>query len=65
MSRRNDGEPCASCGKPAQGFATIDDQRYCHGDGERPTCYMQEMWERSGASAYGPMKTMRWAEGGP
>lgn len=32
---------CAHCGKdPAEGLATIDDERYCHGDWqESPTCY--------------------------
>lgn len=34
---------CAYCGKdPAEGFATIDGVRFCHGDWEPdPTCYMQ------------------------
>ena len=32
---------CAHCGKnPAEGLATIDDVRYCHGDWQpSPTCY--------------------------
>lgn len=30
---------CASCGKPAEGFAMINDQRFCHPD-EGPSCYM-------------------------
>lgn len=37
---------CARCGKPAQGYATIGDERYCHGDQEQPTCYMREQWEQ-------------------
>ena len=30
---------CAACGKPAEGFAMINDQRFCHPD-EGPSCYM-------------------------
>jgi hypothetical protein len=31
---------CGRCGKdPAEGFASIDGVRYCHGDAESPTCY--------------------------
>ena len=30
---------CASCGKPATGFAMINDERFCHPD-EGPSCYM-------------------------
>ena len=30
---------CASCGKPATGFAMINDQRFCHPD-DGPSCYM-------------------------
>lgn len=35
-------EACGLCGKdPAEGFATVDDVRYCHGDfTPDPTCYM-------------------------
>lgn len=47
MSRINDGTPCARCGEPAAGFATIGDDRYCHGDNEQPTCCMRESWTRS------------------
>jgi hypothetical protein len=33
---------CARCGKRATGFATINDDRYCHGDNDpEPTCYMR------------------------
>lgn len=39
------GDICARCGKPAEGFATIGDDRYCHGDGPGPTCYMLQQWE--------------------
>jgi hypothetical protein len=39
---------CARCGKPAQGYATIANERYCHGDQERPTCYMRTLWEQAG-----------------
>lgn len=31
---------CAYCRQPARGFAAIDDEPYCHGDDEDPTCYM-------------------------
>ena len=31
--------PCAACGKPAEGFAMINDERFCHPD-EGPSCYM-------------------------
>ena len=32
---------CGGCGKdPAEGFATVNDVRYCHGDNDpTPTCY--------------------------
>lgn len=30
---------CAACGKPAEGFAMINDQRFCHPD-DGPSCYM-------------------------
>lgn len=31
---------CAMCRQPARGFATINDDHYCHGDyDQRPTCY--------------------------
>ena len=30
---------CAACGKPAEGFAMINDERFCHPD-EGPSCYM-------------------------
>ena len=30
---------CAACGQPAEGFAMINDQRYCHPD-DGPSCYM-------------------------
>lgn len=34
--------PCGRCGKnPAEGFASINDEWFCHdGDGIEPTCYM-------------------------
>jgi hypothetical protein len=33
-------ERCARCGKQAEGFASIGDKRYCHGDQDGLTCYM-------------------------
>lgn len=30
---------CYLCGRPAAGLASINDVRYCHGDGPAPTCY--------------------------
>ena len=47
MSRLNDGEICARCGKPAEGVATINDDRLCHGE-QRPSCYELESWVRAG-----------------
>lgn len=39
------GPTCGRCGKPATGFATIGDQRFCHGDhDETPTCYERATW---------------------
>ncbi len=33
-------EQCKGCDRVATGFATINDDRYCHGDDdETPTCY--------------------------
>lgn len=46
-------ETCARCGKPAEGLATIDDRRYCHGE-EIPSCYDLAQ-ERVGAEAYARM----------
>lgn len=35
---------CARCGKdPAEGFAMIGDDRYCH-ESERPSCYELAQW---------------------
>ena len=37
--------PCAFCHRPqADGYATIGDERYCHGDDPYPTCYMKASW---------------------
>lgn len=40
---------CSLCKKdPATGTAFINDDRYCHGDGDRePTCYQVAQWRRS------------------
>ncbi len=37
------GQACGLCGKdPAEGFASIDGVRYCHGDCDpEPTCYVR------------------------
>jgi hypothetical protein len=41
-------ETCARCGaNPAAGYATIGEQRYCHGDGQQPTCYMRSSWDET------------------
>lgn len=38
-------EACARCGAdPAVGFATIGDDRYCHG-GTSPSCYEKASWD--------------------
>lgn len=37
---------CALCGKPAEGLATINDERYCH-DEESPSCYEKASRVRS------------------
>lgn len=34
---------CAACGRPAEGFAMVDDRRYCHPD-DGPSCYMESGW---------------------
>jgi hypothetical protein len=40
---------CGLCERdPAEGFATINGERYCHGD-VYPTCYMLACWGGSGA----------------
>lgn len=39
---------CGRCGKPAEGLASIGEQRFCHGDQDDPTCYMRQCWENSG-----------------
>jgi hypothetical protein len=38
---------CARCGLPALGFATIGDQRVCHSDEERPSCYELGLWDQA------------------
>lgn len=41
------GDPtCNACGlKPAEGFAVINDRRYCHGDGDDGrTCYERHVF---------------------
>lgn len=40
-------EICARCGREAEGFATINNERYCHGD-KKPSCYEEE--QRRGRS---------------
>lgn len=32
-------EHCKRCGMVAVGYARIGDDRYCHGDADRPSCY--------------------------
>lgn len=46
MSRKRGRNKCVVCGKnPAEGWAWIGDDRYCHGDDDRePTCYMRGQW---------------------
>lgn len=41
------GIACARCGCVAEGHAEIDGERYCHGDGRRPSCYELESEERA------------------
>jgi hypothetical protein len=38
---------CPECGRdPAAGMATINEQRYCHGDDDpTPTCYTRACWK--------------------
>ena len=41
-------DQCAMCHQPAQGFAMLGGERYCHGDNDpSPTCYerAQDPWE--------------------
>lgn len=39
-------EECAGCGvKMAEGFAFINDERFCHGDWPFPSCYELACWE--------------------
>lgn len=33
------GEHCSRCGTVADGYARINDDRLCHGDADRPSCY--------------------------
>lgn len=43
---------CTFCGNPATGFATINDNRYCHGDDDcEPTCYESAQWAMSNPPA--------------
>lgn len=37
---------CALCDHPAEGFASIDDRRYCHGE-QSPSCYERAQWTES------------------
>lgn len=43
-------ETCARCGQEAKGFATIGDDRYCHDDSQKPSCYIFASWERASVS---------------
>lgn len=36
---------CVRCGKPAAGFASINGQRFCHGDLVRPSCYERQNFD--------------------
>ena len=39
---------CALCRKPATGLASINGERYCHGDHDaEPTCYMRALMSSS------------------
>jgi hypothetical protein len=42
-------DACARCGLPALGYATIGDQRVCHSDEERPSCYELGLWDQAAA----------------
>ena len=46
-ARLGDGRPCARCGETAEGFATVNDERLCHGDQQRPSCYEATLRSRS------------------
>ena len=36
---------CGLCGNKATGLASINGQRYCHGDADtEPTCYEKAQW---------------------
>jgi hypothetical protein len=38
---------CAQCGQPVDGYASINDDWYCHPDDEdKPDCYSLAGWER-------------------
>lgn len=37
---------CKRCGKDAEGYATIDEDRYCHGE-TKPSCYELTSREQS------------------
>lgn len=36
---------CARCGQEAKGSATINGDRYCHDDSQKPSCYELTLWE--------------------
>lgn len=39
---------CGLCGKdPAEGFASVNGVRFCHGDDDDTTCYMEDTWRTS------------------
>ena len=52
-AKKKSKKACALCGRdPAAGFATIDGERYCHGDDDPdPTCYMRGQWMPSAEAA--------------
>lgn len=50
-------DACGLCFKdPAEGYASIGDLRFCHGDDDpEPTCYMRAQWQLSfGNTPYPP-----------
>lgn len=37
-------ELCGLCSNQAEGWAWLDDVRYCHGDDVEVTCFMRAQW---------------------
>lgn len=58
MTDEKEQPRCGRCGQPARGYATVGNQRLCHDDSARPSCY--ELTLR--ASSERPASARDWTD---